>query len=145
MAHGRTSQTAPYMTNALKSLSSQLVRFGIVGVAATLTHAAIFVGAIEYLGILAVPAVMLAFSVALIVSHLGHHQWTFRSTTSHRESFPRFALVAIFGLGMNTLITWIVVDVLGMWYGIALILGILSVPPLTFLLSRKLVYNSATN
>ena len=44
------------------------MRFGVVGVLATATHAVDFVGAIEWLKIAAVPAVILAYSVAVLVS-----------------------------------------------------------------------------
>lgn len=135
----------PWLYGRVLSLGAQLGRFGMVGIAATATHSVIFVGAIELLNMAAVPAVVLAFSLAVLVSHFGHHRWTFRSQTRHREALPRFFLVALAGLTLNALITWVVVDMLGLWYGLALALGITAVPVVTFILARWLVYSAQEN
>lgn len=117
-----------------------LARFGITGGLATATHATMFVICIEWLGIAPVPAVVPAFLVALMVSYGLNYRWTFAATGSHRVTLPRFFVVALNGFFLNLLITWLVVDILGGWYGYALLAAVVVVPLITFVLSRYWVF-----
>ncbi len=119
----------------------QLLRYGSVGVIATLTHALVFIFLVELFDIRPVGAVVIAFLSALALSYFGHHRWTFNSTSPHGVQFIRFLLVALLGLGANVSITYLIVDVLFFWYGLALLLTVTAVPLLTFYLSKYWVFN----
>ena len=117
-----------------------LIRFGIAGICATLTHIAVFVVLVELLALKPLWASVPAFLAALAVSYGMNYAWTFQATGPHQAMFPRFVLVALTGLGLNLVIVWLVVDLGGYWYGYALAAVIAFVPLITFLLSKWWVF-----
>ena len=50
---------------------------------------------------------------------------------------PRYALVALSGLALNVLITYVIVNISGYWYGYALLAVITIVPVMSFVLSKR--------
>lgn len=122
-----------------------LMRFAISGGLATAVHISLFVVLVEGLLLRPVIASGVAFCVALLVSYGMNYHWTFSVSGRHSIMLPRFAMVAILGLIVNLGITYAVVDVMAGWYGYALVLVVLIVPPLTFLLSRLWVFNAEEN
>lgn len=113
------------------------VRFGIVGVASTFIHVAIFSLLVELFAVAPVVASAPAFFTAMFASYGVNHRWTFGAQGSHHIHLPRYAVVALIGLGLNVLITYVVVNLLGYWYGLALAFVVSVVPVATFLLNRN--------
>lgn len=122
-----------------------LLRFGVSGGLATVTHVAVFVALVEWFEVRPVVAAVPAFGFALFVSYGMNYHWTFSVNGLHRVMLPRFVLVALIGLSMNLAITYTVVDVMSYWYGYALLLILLAVPLVTFTLSKFWVFNERTN
>ena len=120
-----------------------VLRFGISGLTATATHVGVFTALVELASAPAVIASVPAFCAALLVSYGLNYHWTFEALGAHRVLLPRFAVVAMLGLGLNVLITYLVVDAGGFWYGYALAAVVTSVPAVTYLLSRYWVFRSA--
>jgi len=118
-------------------LSLGFVRFGIVGVAATFIHVAVFSMLVELFRVAPVVASAPAFFTAMFASYGVNHRWTFGAQGSHGVYLPKYAVVAMLGLCLNVLITYLVVDILGKWYGFALALVVTVVPSATFLLNRN--------
>jgi putative flippase GtrA len=123
----------------------QLGRFGVVGALATLTHALTFAAAIETVHARPLLANFLGFALALCVSFVGHFHWTFRAETGGRgpdvaSMFLRFALVALAGLLLNSLIVLVVVEQLGFDYRIAMLLMMTAVPLLLFWLCKRFAF-----
>lgn len=119
----------------------EALRFGVVGAAATATHAAAYLGW-GYAGVPPMAANLLAFCIAVIVSFVGHSFWTFpqarkKGRRAGLESFARFAAVALCGLALNTLSVYVVVRVLGLPSAYAAIPMLTAVPLILFLLSRS--------
>ena len=119
-----------------------LLRFGITGVLATIAHALVLAGLVELLTVPAVLASVPAFGAALLLSYGLNYHWTFQALGEHRMIFPRFTLVAVSGLVLNVVITFLIVNVGGFWYGYALLAVIFSVPLLTYLLNHYWVFRS---
>ncbi|AXS42778.1 GtrA family protein [Breoghania sp. L-A4] len=106
-------------------------RFGIVGLAATATHAGIAL-ALTVSG-LAHPLVanLIAFLVAFAVSFLGHHVWSFPDSAStarrRRRRMMRFFALAFAGFAANSAalagwLAWVPLpDALGVIVSIGLI------------------------
>lgn len=117
-----------------------LIRFAISGGLATLTHITVFVALVEWLELRPFYASVPAFLAAVWVSYVLNYRWTFRADGPHQVLFPRFALVAVTGLILNLLITYLVVDLWHFWYGYALLAIIMIIPVTTFLLSRFWVF-----
>jgi putative flippase GtrA len=118
-----------------------LIRFAISGGLATLTHIAVFVLLVEGLSMRPLYASVPAFLTAVGVSYGMNFRWTFDAQGPHHVMLPRFLLVALVGLGLNMLITWLVVDVGHYWYGYALAAVVVIVPLVTFSLSKLWVFS----
>ena len=125
------------MNASFRRLGGQVLRFAIVGVAATLTHVAIVLLLVE--GGLARPfwANFVAFATAVFVTYFGNHAWTFRLSGGHARHFPRFLPVALAGLALNQGIVYLIVRVLAWDYRISLALVVTVVPAITFVLNRQ--------
>ena len=116
------------------------VTFGMIGVFATFAHVAVFSALVEVFHAAPVVASIPAFLLALLVSYAANHRWTFRAQGSHATYLPRYTLVSVGGLGLNISITYTIVNVLGEWYGIALVIVVTVVPIATFLLNKHWTY-----
>ena len=112
------------------------LRFGIVGIAATLTHAAVVTLLIETTALDPRLANAIAFYVAFLVSFNGHFHWTFPKEAPVRQALWRFLLIALIGFGMNTLLLSVLLAEGIMPETVAALVSILAVPATTFLASR---------
>lgn len=118
----------------------EIARFGLVGIAATLVHAAILSLLIEWFALPVQLANISAFVVAFLVSYLGHHRWTFASDAGHKEAASKFLLTAIIGFVANVMIMELVVVQLGYHYLIGFLCVVFSVPPATYVISRLWIF-----
>lgn len=114
----------------------QMVKFGLVGLGATAVHSAILLILVEILGIGPVLASIPAFLIALGISFLINHHWTFVAKGAYARYFSRYAAVSISGLILNIAIMYGTVSVLHQSYVVGLGVVIISVPALSFLLQR---------
>lgn len=111
----------------------ELVRFGLVGIAATLTYL-ILAMAMLHMGMLSQLANLLAFSLSLLASYVGHYYFTFRSGEPHRITSTRFGLSTL-GLvalssALHQALLWS-----GLAPGSAAVAVALIYPPASFLLN----------
>lgn len=118
-----------------------IVVFGVVGVLATTVHFTIGLTIVGFGLLRPFSANIVAFLTAFMVSYVGHHRFTFRSSEAHRDSLPKFFFVAVIGLALNQLIVFVMVDTLGLQYYSALIVVVLVVPIMTYLLGKVWVFN----
>jgi putative flippase GtrA len=121
---------------SLRDLAFQYGRFASVGATATAVHVVLFVVLIELLQSSAVMANLAAFGAALLLSFVGHCRWTFRYRGQRRSALGRFAIVAVFGLGLNSTIAYGIADRLGWHYACAIALMVTVTPVALFLMSR---------
>ncbi len=119
----------------------RLFRFGMVGLLATATHAAILWALVETVQMRPSIATVIGFLVAFNVSYFGHYYFTFRSTESHRRALPGFAATATAGAVLNWLIFVIGADVLTWNYWIAFGISIVTVPIFVFFVSRRVAFD----
>ena len=117
-----------------------LIRFGLTGILATLTHVGVFVLLVELAHLRPLFASVPAFLSAVGVSYVLNYRWTFTASGPHRVMLPRFVLVSVTGLILNLLITYLVVDLWALWYGLALMAIVIVIPISTYLLSRFWVF-----
>jgi putative flippase GtrA len=133
----------------LLHLALQYARFGTVGLTAAAIHVLVFVAAMELARLVPLVANFVAFGVAVLVSFFGHLQWTFRGQTAGggrtqgRVALPRFILVALTGLALNSLAVYLVVNILAWPYYYAIALMISVVPLVVFVLSKFWAFAAA--
>lgn len=118
----------------------QLIRFGVVGVGATLTHTAVFWLVWGQLGLHHAPANVLAFLVAFEVSYWGHGRWSFAQGKRRRGTRWRLFLVALLGLGLNMTWGWVTFDLLDAGLPVFVALQVGLTPAIVFGLSRVWVF-----
>lgn len=93
----------------------RVLKFGSVGIVATLVHYGIATGFAELGGIGMVTANLIGWVVALLVSWHGHRHFTFSKTEFGRASPLMFAAVSVFAIGVSS--------------GVAYVMGLLAAPP----------------
>jgi putative flippase GtrA len=125
----------------LGCLIVQGLKFGIVGIAATVTHVIAFFLWIEVAEMRPLGANIAAFCVAVTVGFTGHFYWTFRphgaqDSKPWKAGLVKFAVVSLSGLALYSLAVYIVVNVLALPYLYAVVLMLVVVPPCTFILSK---------
>lgn len=124
-----------------KNLFAQrLIRFGVVGVAATLSYFLLGLLFVNLLGLPALAGNALAYVLAFVVSYLGQALWTFEAKEGHRTMLPRFALTQLVGLGINSCIVWICLR-MGMPYEYAMIAAAALVPVFVYIICKYWVFN----
>ncbi len=124
---------------------TRLMRFGLVGVAATLVHGGVLAALVEIAGIHPTLGNIGAYLTAFLVSYMGHFYVTFRSRETHLRAAPRYFLVACTGLAANTVIFFLVVNILKLHYTLAFVAAIATTPWLVYFLSHRFAYAPDTD
>jgi putative flippase GtrA len=89
------------------TISKQFLRFVAVGGVATAIHYAILVLLVQLEIAAPVMASTIGFAVSAVFNYALNRVLTFRSRRRHVEAFPRFALAASTGLGLNAICVWL--------------------------------------
>ena len=124
------------LLQGLVSEASITLRFGVVGIAATLTHASVVTAIIEASTLEPRIANAIAFAVAFIVSFNGHFHWTFSKEAPAKRALWRFFVIALAGFGANTIVLSMLLAQNVLPESIAALVSILAVPVTTFLAAR---------
>ena len=119
----------------------QLLRFGMIGITATLVNFLVVVLLVELVKLHPLSANVFAFMTAFSVSYLGHQYWTFHDyEVNHKKAFRRFFTLSILSFAANEGLFFILLNTFHVYYTIALCLVLLVVPPVTFILNRCWVF-----
>lgn len=117
-------------------MKKQLLKFGCVGILASLTHLGV-VALLVTAGMQPLYANIFAFVTAFNVSYLGHRYWTFnKSSPSHVTAITRFFGVAALSFTLNEFLFFLFLKFTGLPYLLAIFIVLAIVTPTTFLLSR---------
>jgi putative flippase GtrA len=120
----------------------RLMRFGVVGVAATLVYAGATLLAVEVFGFSPVPASIFGQLVAMGVSYAGHSRFSFGVRTDHRAFGWRFLLIAVLTFTLNAVVTWLLTDVLRMSHRISVAIVTVLIPLVNYFCNRFWVFNA---
>lgn len=102
------------LLQALRAALPELVRFGVVGGASVGIY---FVLLWLFAALTPLPLWMhatLAYGTGIIFNYLVQRSFTFRSERQHQHAGPRYLMVQLGGMGINTLALWLGVT-LGRW------------------------------
>ncbi len=119
----------------------KLVRFGVVGVAASITYYLASIALLSYSNVFL--AGIGGFAVGVLVSYFGHKHITFRvsdNTPTDRHSFIRFAFTALAALAYSQVVLYATSVYLNVPDWIALAIVVVTVPAFTFLLYQFWVF-----
>ena len=120
----------------------QIIRFGIVGVIATVVDFAILIVLKELLNVDVLIASAISFCVSVAVNYLLSMAFVFKSKNQNKaKEFIVFVLLSIGGLGLNELILWIGVKLVSVYYLIVKLFALVIVPIYNFI-TRKIFLES---
>ena len=121
----------------------QLMRFGVIGVLAALTHYAIAI-TLSSKGMLPAWANMIAFVIAFWVSYFGHRYFSFDAgDISHQQTLPRFILVAVLGFILNESLLLLMLHFTSITIALGLPFIIILTAIFTFVLSRQFAFDTS--
>jgi putative flippase GtrA len=97
-------------------MTPQLLRYGFAGSIGTALQYAMLVGLVQYAHAPAVAASTAGAIAGAIVNYALNHRWTFASARSHGHALPRFAAVALAGIGINAIVMGAMLSLVGVHY-----------------------------
>jgi putative flippase GtrA len=122
--------------------AARLLRFGVVGVAATVTHYAIALSLVAVAGLPAQIAHVAGFLGAAPVSFFGHYHWTFRSRAGYGRAALRFVGIAL-GAFLVSMALLEALERLTAWRAAAsLFASVLVIPIASYVLNRAFVFRA---
>ena len=124
-----------------QAYSAQLLRFGVVGVAATLVHLSTLWLGVEQGGLPPAIANGIAFGAAVSVTYFGQALWVFRRFDHNLYRLRRFAVSVVGGLLANVGIMAFAVQLLGLHYLFGFATALVVVPAISFFVSKFWVFS----
>ena len=101
----------------MKKLIIQLIKFGIVGVIATLIDLAVLMLLKEFMHVDVLAASAVAFSVSVIANYILSMLFVFKSRGNSKvKEFLVFVILSIGGLLLNQFIMWIGTEIMTAYY-----------------------------
>ena len=128
----------------MKILIIQLIKFGIVGVIATLIDLAVLMLLKEFMHVDVLVASAVAFSVSVIANYILSMLFVFKGSENGKlKEFIIFVALSIGGLLINQFIMWIGTEMLAVYYIWVKIFACIFVPIYNFV-TRKIFLEKKT-
>ncbi|HIZ47045.1 MAG TPA: GtrA family protein [Candidatus Olsenella pullistercoris] len=92
----------------MRNLIEQLLKFGIVGVVATVIDFGVMIALREGAGLTPVVASTISFCVSLVFNYVASMRFVFarRDDMGRAREFTTFLVLSLVGLGINALLMW---------------------------------------
>ena len=119
---------------------SSMLRFGIVGISATIVYYAVAIIASKF-GLVAAIANLVGFGAGALTSFVGHFHYTFKKSDNHFRYLIRFIIVTFFGYVLSNIIIFIALDVSQAPFWLAMLIVVLILPPASWLCNRYWAFN----
>jgi putative flippase GtrA len=127
---------------ALRQRVAELIRFGLVGGLSTLLYLGIYSGLV-WAGAGFVLAALVAFAGSAGAGFLLHHRFTFRTNDPSAGSLVRWLTLQGTVIGINIALLALLVRAADIDRVVAQVLLLPLIPLLTFVVSRRFVFNAA--
>ena len=129
------------MLKSYKQLLGLMIRYGLVGVLASVVHASISLALHKWLAIEPFTAHACGFFGGLFTAYFGHYHYSFKDDGDHKSRFPKFTITALTGFALHQGGVLLLVDHYQFDYStLALPILMVSVPVVTFLMSKFWVF-----
>lgn len=126
-----------------KALVGEGFRFGLIGLLATLTYA-IFSLLADAMGAGPYLASFAGYAMSVGISYFGHAHFTFRTQRRYRATGPRFLVVTLTMFALTNVLMFLVTDLAGQPFTIAVALVAISIPLGTWVLNRFWVFGATS-
>ena len=125
----------------MKKLFQQIARFGVIGVLAFAIDYGFLYAFTEWLGIHYLISSVLSFSISVIFNYIASVLWVFdvKQETSKTRNFILFIVFSVIGLGINQLVMWLGVELLGLHYMLVKIFATAVVMVWNFVTRKKML------
>ena len=128
----------------MKKLIIQLIKFGIVGMIATLIDLAVLMVLKEFMKVDVLAASAVAFSVSVIANYILSMLFVFKSRGNNKvKEFLVFVILSIGGLLLNQFIMWIGTEIMTAYYLWVKAFALVFVPIYNFI-TRKIFLEKKT-
>lgn len=124
----------------MSKLFAQIVKFGLVGVVATVLDFLVLYVLADFIGLHYLTAAALAFVAATLFNYVASMRYVFTSrfgTAEKRQELLLFVTLSIVGMGLNQVLMWLFVDQVALHYLVAKIAATVFVMAWNFV-SRKI-------
>lgn len=128
----------PRFSPLISSMNSFIKFVGIGGLATALQYA-LMILLIEWFQIQEVLASASAYAISAVFNYLANYYFTFSSNQNHLHTFSKFVVVAGFGLGLNTLLFYLLFNT-GLHYLIAQVFATLVTLCVNFAAHKLWIY-----
>ncbi|MEN8078673.1 GtrA family protein [Clostridioides difficile] len=118
----------------------RFIKFGLVGVLNTLINWILFI-LLNNFGIYYIISNVIAYSISTLNSYLWNSKWVFKySGDNVKETSVKFIVLNIIGLTLNTIILYLLVDIVGLNKLIALVITTGIVMILNYFINKLWVF-----
>lgn len=123
----------------MKKLLAQIIKFGLVGFLCFFIDYGIMVFLTEVAGVHYLLSSGISFTVSVIVNYVLSLTYVFETEQKNRvKEFIIFVVLSVIGLGINQVLMWFCVDILGIFYMISKI-GATAVVMVYNFITRKMI------
>ena len=129
----------------MKHLLAQIMKFGVVGVIATVIDFGVMIFLTEVFGINPVASATVSFTVSVIFNYLASMRYVFshREGMSRQREFAIFIVLSVIGLVINDALMWVGTEMTPVDYRIVKVLATAVVMVWNFA-SRKIFLDGGT-
>lgn len=129
------------MTNLLWQFS----RFGAVGAIGTTVHYALLIVLVETIHADAVFASIMGAGFGAFINYLLNYRYTFHSARRHRETLPRYLLIAVISLLLNAVLMRLLISDLNFHYLVSQLIATGLVLMFNFLANRHWTFGKGVS
>lgn len=127
----------------MRKLIKQILKFGIVGLLAFIIDYGLLYMLTEFLKIHYLISSIISFSVSVIFNYIMSIKWVFDVNKKQGiKDFVVFIVLSIIGLIINSILMYLMVDMIGMYYMIAKLFSTVVVMVYNFI-TRKIFVESS--
>ena len=119
---------------------SRYIRHLIAGGFGTLLYTGFVAFFVEIIHYHPVTAAVISTLLNAVYTYFVHRKWVYNSNSRHLRAIPRFIMVGLVAILLNTIIMYCVVEIFHWWYGFGIIFAAAIVPPTNFLLNYYWTY-----
>ena len=123
-----------------RPLLAMTMRFGSVGITATLLYLCLALLLQWTCALSAVLASVMAYAIAALFSYFAHRNFTFGATNSHATAMPRFTVTTVCGLALSLALPLLLHDWLGLPGYVPFIAVCVLVPVINLVVLRLWVF-----
>ena len=116
------------------------IKFLLSGVLSAIAQFSFLIFFIEWMSLNPTFSSAAAFTISCIVNYLALYHWAFASDDKHHRVIIKFILATLFTLAINTILFWILLVQLGLWYILAQIIATGCVVIINFFLKKNYIF-----